>query len=279
MIGERLIARKRSLWRTFTVLACVAGLAGCAGLSKGPASWNASMDPSRAYDENAVVRKQDAMWRGGAPGETATPVPPPAPADASSFSASDLLVPQFSPESGERRIVIYTATLTIVVTEIEDALKQAEVLAKESGGWVQEIRGERITIRVPAERYQDVESKMEALGRVSQRQLEAADITEQFVDLEARLKNALAVRERLNNLLARAENVQAAIEVEKELKRVGEEIERFQAKLELLKNRVAYSTITATFERVYREAPLPHLMKLPFAWLRDLRPERLMQDY
>ena len=93
------------------------------------------------------------------------------------------------------------------------------------------------------------------------------------------MKNAMAVRERLSALLAKAENVQAALEVEKELNRVGEEIERLQAKIELLKNRVAYSTITINFERVYRAAPTPQLMKLPFTWLHDLDPKRLTADY
>ncbi|HVP12756.1 MAG TPA: DUF4349 domain-containing protein [Phycisphaerae bacterium] len=183
------------------------------------------------------------------------------------------------PQTGEKRIVVYTAALTIVVPEVEAALKQVEALAAEYGGWVQEIRGDRISIRVPAAAYSDAEARVESLGRVTSRQLEAADVTEEYVDLEARLKNAMAVRERLSALLAKAETVQAALEVEKELNRVGEEIERLQAKIELLKSRVAYSTITVSFERIYRSAPTPQLMKLPFPWLHELDPKRLTLDY
>ncbi|MBN2559340.1 MAG: DUF4349 domain-containing protein [Phycisphaerae bacterium] len=175
----------------------------------------------------------------------------------------------------EDRIVIYNAGLRIVVKEIEESIKQTEALAAELGGWVQEIRGETITIRVPVANYQKATARVEGLGRVVHRELEAADVTEEYVDLQARLKNAMAVRDRLQALLERAEDVKAALEVEKELKRIGEEIERLQAKLGLIKNRVAYSTITVTFERVYRTVPTPQLMKLPFGWLRELDPNRL----
>ncbi|MCZ6682560.1 MAG: DUF4349 domain-containing protein [Planctomycetota bacterium] len=177
-----------------------------------------------------------------------------------------------------KRIVIYNAGLRIVVKEIDKAIKRAEAFAAEFGGYVQEIRSESITIRIPVAHYREAVSRMEDLGRVVARQLDAADVTEEYVDLEARLKNAKAVRERLRALLDRAEDVKAALEVEKELKRVGEEIERLLAKLKLINNRVAYSTILASFERVYRTPPTQQIMKLPFQWLRELDPQRLARN-
>lgn len=177
---------------------------------------------------------------------------------------------------GKQRIVIYTATLRMVVVEIDASIKQTETIAVEFKGWVQSISGDSITIRVPADQYEAAVAKIEALGRVSDRQLQASDVTEEYVDLEARLKNALAVRDRLNALLAKAEDVKAALEVEKELARVGEEIERLQGKMELLKNRVAFSTITINFERVYRSTQPPQVTRVPFEWLNELNPNRLL---
>jgi hypothetical protein len=226
-----------------------------------PAALDRRIAPAKA-ESNAGAAPADMAARSDEVAPAAPPLPDATP-----------------PQTGEKRIVIYTATLTIVVPEIEAALKQVESLTNACGGWVHEIRGDRITIRVPAAKFTATESQVEALGRVTNRQLEAADVTAEFVDLEARLRNALAVRERLAALLARAETVQAALEVEKELKRVGEEIERLQAQLKLLKNRVAYSTITIAFERVYRTAPTPQLMKLPFEWLHELDPKRLTAEY
>jgi len=180
--------------------------------------------------------------------------------------------------SGAQRIVIYNAGYRTVVKDIEASLKATEAIAAELDGWVQKIRGESITIRVPVANYREAANRVEKLGRIAHRELEAADVTEEYVDLEARLKNAKAVRTRLEALLEKAEDVKAALEVEKELNRVGEEIERLEGKLKLLKNRVAYSTITVTFERVYRTAPTPQLMRLPFHWLKQLDPNRLSQN-
>lgn len=207
----------------------------------------------------------------------ASKAPPPAPSSEAGFIrlASDRQPAQ----QGDKRVVIYTAQFRIVVQEIAAAISATEEIADEQGGYVQSISGDQIVIRVPVANYQAAVAKVEALGNVSRRDLQATDVTEEYVDLQARLKNSMAVRARLQALLEKAENVEAALAVEKELNRVGEEIERLQAKLEVLKNRVAYSTITADFERVYRAAPLPQQFKLPFQWLKELDPSRLTREY
>ncbi len=178
----------------------------------------------------------------------------------------------------KQRIVVYSAGYRITVPDVEEAIREAERIAEAFGGYVQLVHGNAITIRVPAPSHPEAVQRVEALGNVTFRKQEAIDVTEQYVDLEARLRNATAVRKRLEALLARAEDVTAAIAVEKELNRVGEEIERLEAKLELLKNKVALSSITATFEYVGRNmAALNSATRLPFAWLRGLDPNRLLQ--
>jgi hypothetical protein len=178
----------------------------------------------------------------------------------------------------DRRVVVYTAAYRVVVAEVAAAIRETEQLAASFGGYVQSIDGDAITFRVPVARYTEATAQVEKLGTVVHRQMQATDVTDEYVDLEARLKNATAVRARLEALLAKAEDVKAALEVERELKRLGEEIEQLQAKLELLKNRVAYSTIAVTFERVARTGPgLTRPVALPFDWLRELDPQRLLQ--
>lgn len=207
----------------------------------------------------------------------ASKTPPPAPASGAGWIR---LASDREPASqGDKRIVIYTAQYRIVVQEIEAAIDAMERLAEAQGGYVQSISGNQIVIRVPVAKYQAAVAEVESLGNVARRDLQATDVTEEYVDLQARLKNSMAVRTRLEALLAKAKDVEAALAVEKELNRVGEEIERLQAKLEVLKNRVAYSTITADFERVYRAAPLPQQFKLPFNWLKELDPSRLTREY
>jgi hypothetical protein len=176
----------------------------------------------------------------------------------------------------QQREVVYNAGFRLVVQSIDDAIKAMQQLAAETGGYLQEIKGDSVTIRVPAAKYDSAVERVAALGQVIDRQLQALDVTEEYVDLEARLNNARNVRKRLEALLEKAQTVEATLAVEKELNRVGEEIERLEAKLELLRHRVAYSTITAQFERVARQTELIRgFRELPFYWLRELDPNRL----
>lgn len=175
-----------------------------------------------------------------------------------------------------QRVVIYNAALRIVVSHVDEAIKEMERIAELRGGYVQRIKMDQITIRIPVQQYQSAVASVEELGQVTERELEALDVTEEFVDLEARLRNAKNVRNRFEALLERAETVEAALAVEKELQRVNEEIERLKAKLELIKNRMAFSTILTRFERVARQTEITKgFQQLPFRWLRDLDPNRL----
>ena len=176
----------------------------------------------------------------------------------------------------QQRVVVYNAGFRMVVKSVEDAIKAMQQIAVEAGGYVQEIKGNSVTIRAPAAKYDGAIERVAALGQVIDRQLQAQDVTEEYVDLEARLNNARSVRKRLEALLEKAQTVEATLAVEKELNRVGEEIERLEAKLELMRNRVAYSTITVQFERVARQTELMRgFRELPFYWLRELDPNRL----
>src|SRR5262249_5445821 len=108
--------------------------------------------------------------------------------------------------------------------------------------------------------------RIEGIGDVLHRSVAAEDVTDQFVDLELRLKNAHAVRARLEKLLEGA-SVKDAVEIHKELAKITEEIERLEGKLKLLKDRIAFSTITVGFERTEPQRVRAQAL-LPFPWMR-----------
>ncbi len=175
-----------------------------------------------------------------------------------------------------RRVVVYTAALRSVVGEIDASMARAKELALACGGYVQEMRGDSITLRVPAENFEPTLAAIEALGQTVEREIHAQDVTEEYVDLEARLKAAQQMRDRLAALLEKAADVKAMLEVERELGRVNEEIEKLTGKLNLLKNKVAYSAISVSFVRVApRVSAAVGARRLPFHWLRELHPDRL----
>ena len=100
------------------------------------------------------------------------------------------------------------------------------------------------------------------------RDIQAQDVTDEFVDTEIRIKNARAMQVRLKVLLEKA-NVKEALEIEKEMRRVTEEIELLEGKLKLLKDKIAFSTITVAFEARGSTIQTTRI-KLPFPWLTQL---------
>jgi hypothetical protein len=164
--------------------------------------------------------------------------------------------------------IIRTADVTLAVYHVEQSLSAVDGIARELGGYLSLRTDQQVTVRIPRDRFDEAMRRIEALGDVLHRSITAEDVTDEYVDLEMRLRNALVVRARLEKLLETAA-VRDAVEIEKELARVTEEIERIEGKLKLLGDRIAYSSITVSFEpsapqQVRRRA------LLPFPWMNDV---------
>lgn len=172
-------------------------------------------------------------------------------------------------------MLIYTANLTMAVYQVAPALDAIEKIAKDLNGYLAVRSDASITIRVPREKFSAALAQVEKTGDVVHREVTAEDVTDQFVDMDARLKNAMAMRERLQDLLKKA-NTKEALEIEIQLERVMGEIESMEGKLKLLKDKIAFSMITVTFaargEAAVRDMPL----RLPFPWLNALGLPRLL---
>jgi hypothetical protein len=170
--------------------------------------------------------------------------------------------------------VIYTALLTLAVYRVEESVAAVERIAKEQGGFVARKQDREIVIRVPRARFAEAVAGVDKVGDVIHRDVSAVDVTEEHVDLEIRIKNARAMQARFKELLSRA-NVKESIEIEKELNRVTRELELLEGKLKLLRDRIAYSTITATFQQRAPENAM-RSPRLPFTWLGEIGLPRLL---
>jgi hypothetical protein len=165
-------------------------------------------------------------------------------------------------------MLIYTANLSLAVFQVEKGLDAVERIGRDTGGYLSARQDNAVTIRVPRDRFEEAINRIEALGDVLHRDIRARDVTDEFVDLQGRLNNAYAMRARLRELLARAA-VKEAIEIESQLGRVTEEIERLEGKLKLLRDQIAFSTITTMFAPVAGQ-PVRDTALLPFPWLQTL---------
>jgi hypothetical protein len=166
-------------------------------------------------------------------------------------------------------LLIYTANVHMAVFGTAQALDDVEALARRHKGYLVKRADSSITIRVPAEAFEQTLTGVSKLGDELHREVDVRDVTEQFTDLEVRLRNAEVVRQRLEALLAKAGSVEDALAVERELARLTQSIELWKGKLKLLRELVAFSTITVNFQ-VRTVEHVKSDVALPFEWLRQL---------
>ena len=103
-----------------------------------------------------------------------------------------------------------------------------------------------MTVRVPEPQLDAAMDEIGTLGKVTSRSLQSRDVTEQMIDLEVRLRNLKALRDRLRDYLKQASNLKEILEVERELVRVQTQIESIEGKLKVLRSQVAMSALTVT---------------------------------
>ncbi|MDI1450716.1 DUF4349 domain-containing protein [Polyangium sp. 6x1] len=173
-------------------------------------------------------------------------------------------------------MLVYTARVNMAVYEVKSSLGEVESLARSLGGFLARRNDTSITIRVPAARFDEAIRRIEKLGDMLSRDVQVEDVTEEYHDTEIRLKNARAVRERLEQLLAKATKVEESIQIEKELERVAETIDRLEGRMKFLRDRAAFSTITVTFQPQSSAELGKRRFNLPVPWIYELGLGRLL---
>jgi hypothetical protein len=159
------------------------------------------------------------------------------------------------PSVGPR--VIQTASLSLSVprNDFEDVVDRARSLATSSGGFVVEssasqsgderrlVRGS-LVIRVPERSYARVMDQLSGLGRVEARDEAGQDVSQEFVDLEARERHLEAVEGQLLDLLDETNTVAEALTVQSQLNQVQLDLEQARGRLQYLEDQVAFATIS-----------------------------------
>jgi hypothetical protein len=240
------MSARRGAIAAFAVLAVIAlvALAGCGAGS----TEDGMIAPSVSTEQRA------AGVVGGAPaGQEALSI-----ADQAAGSADGAVVP-----TGP--MIIRNASLELRVTKVNEALASLRSAVTKHDGEIAELNVSAgvsldsprssasaapsfasITIRVPATKLDQLTADLSDLGIVVSQSETSSDVTEQAVDMEARLKNLRAEEERLRTFLDRATKVSDLLEVQRELARVRGDIEAMDAQLTYLKRQVARATLQVT---------------------------------
>ncbi len=177
----------------------------------------------------------------------------------------------------EARKLVYTGQFKLIVEDVRVAQAAARKLAERLGGYLGRLDARSMVIRVPAERFNEAVAALPAIGTVADRRITAQDVTDKYLDLTTRLKNAQALAARLRALLDKAETVKDALLIEKELARVQVTIDRMEGQLKLLSSQIAYATLTLEFHGAVRYTPPTLRVKLPIRWLRELGLNNLLR--
>ncbi len=156
----------------------------------------------------------------------------------------------------QQRIIVRTVDMELEVVDISPTLDAIAGLATDLGGWVVSSRlrpptGGFISIRVPAGKVDQAVDELRTLAEgVKSESSTSRDVTEEYVDLQARLRNLQATEKALLALLERTGKVEELLAVQRELTEVQEEIERLQGRINLIEQTSAFSLINVNLKVV-----------------------------
>jgi hypothetical protein len=152
------------------------------------------------------------------------------------------------------------------VHEIADAYAGFIVESSASQGSGQRIAEGSLVLRVPAESYAAALSRLRGLGKVEQLEESGQDVSKEFVDLNARIRQLRAVEAQLLELLQRADDVPAALAVQNQLSQVQLDLEQARGRLQYLQNRVAFGTISLSMHELGAVPPKDDGFSIVDAW-------------
>jgi Domain of unknown function (DUF4349) len=165
------------------------------------------------------------------------------------------------------RKIIYDAQVDLVVESVEPAAKKVTALAQEARGYIAEqnisgspgsARSIHWRIRVPVERFESFVESIVALGELERNNRTSQDVTEQYYDLEARIKNKKVEEQTLHKILQeRSGKLEDVLKIEIELSRVRGEIEQFEGKIRVLESLASLATIVLNVRERDKYAPPP----------------------
>ncbi len=159
--------------------------------------------------------------------------------------------------------LIKESYLAFETDDLEKTFSEISTVIKKYEGYIQDDNSSknynrttrRLIIRIPTKNFQNtIDDVSENVDYFDNKKVSLKDVTEEFIDLEARLKAKQELEKRYLELLKKAKNVKELLEIEKELSHIREEIEAKQGRLKYLQNKVSLSTINIEFYKITSES-------------------------
>jgi hypothetical protein len=212
--------------------------------------------PTMAVTLGGSVEGQPSPGSGGGPRVSAAM---PRRAQATGQGADSIRQPA---ESAAGPLIARTARLQVLVDSIDASRTALERIARELNGFIgdisaggQQSRWVHATLRVPADKLDATTSAVRALGKVLEESQQGEDVTEQSLDIDARISNGRRTEQRLVQLLTnRTGSLEDVLAVERELARVRTELEQLDASRKNLDRRITDATVRVEISEQARPA-------------------------
>ncbi len=163
--------------------------------------------------------------------------------------------------------IIKTGRLTLEVSSYTEAADEVESVVREHGATLTDSSAQEqiggalsgvVVIRVSPERFEALFAALKRIGRVESENIKAADVTADYVDIDARITSLKITEARLAELVTSKsiiDKMSALLEVEREMNRVRSQIEQLTGRLRVMADRIGRSTITLTLREPARTVP------------------------
>lgn len=153
--------------------------------------------------------------------------------------------------SSDDRKIVKNGNANIEVENFDTAISKIKESAKTYGGyvtnsnmWISDSnkKSGHITVKIPEERFEEFGDSLIQIGKIDSKETSSYDVTEEYIDLQARLKNLKIQEKRYTELLAMAKDVNDVLAIEAQLGRIRGEIESFEGRIKYLENTTSYGT-------------------------------------
>lgn len=225
-----------------TMFACLVIAIGIVGCSSNKSSSSSQADKSDAAEstvavaQDAKVSKSKAEAANSAPANAALSITPAIGSDS---------------DEGFNRKLIYQANLVMPVKDYAEAQTLLRNLVAQSGAYILQFsensntgeRGGNFTIKVAANGFSSLLDGLEQISPSLKRSVTGQDVTEEYVDLDSRLKAKQAVEVRLLGFMEKAAKTDELLAYSNELAKVQEELEKLKGRIRYLDQHVSYSTV------------------------------------
>jgi hypothetical protein len=180
--------------------------------------------------------------------------------DASNLNGMVPVPAEASPQK-----IIKTSYLKFETKDLDKTYLQINKAIQANNGFIQDDSSNKsyntitrhLIVRVPTTNFQNtLDVVSEDVAFFDTKRISAKDVTEEFIDLEARLKAKQTLEKRYLELLTKAKTVKEMLEIERELSNIREEIEAKQGRLKYLQDKVSLSTLDIEFYKLTSETPI-----------------------